>query len=118
MGKGQWACEGVTTDWGYIRFPWLKLEWDQPQSINKIILYDRPELDEFTATIKMEFSDGSVVWTNQIPNDGTAKAVTFATKTVKWVKFVFSDGNGKDLGFSEIEVFPAAKQYTRLCKLG
>ena len=25
-GKGEWACLGDTTDWGYIRFPWIQLE--------------------------------------------------------------------------------------------
>ncbi len=23
---GEWACEGVTTSWGYVRFPWIRLE--------------------------------------------------------------------------------------------
>ncbi|RYD91168.1 MAG: glycoside hydrolase family 92 protein, partial [Sphingobacteriales bacterium] len=32
-------------------------------------------------------------------------------RTVKWVKIIFSDGNGKDLGLSEVEVYPSPKQY-------
>src|SRR5674476_47324 len=43
-GKGEWACEGVNTDWGYIRFPWIQLDWNEPQSINKILLFDRTNL--------------------------------------------------------------------------
>jgi predicted alpha-1,2-mannosidase len=113
-GKGEWACEGQTTDWGYVRFPWIKLEWAKPQSIGEVVLYDRPELDEHIASGKLVFSDGSEIWVDQIPNDGTAKAVRFASKTVKWVKFVTADGDGKDLGFSEIEVYPSTKQYTDL----
>lgn len=111
-GKGEWACEGATTNWGYVRFPWIQLNWDKPQSINKIVLYDRPSEKEHIAGGKLVFSDGSVVWVNQIPNDGTGKAVSFNTKTVDWVKFITNDGTGKDLGFSEIEVFPAPVQYT------
>jgi predicted alpha-1,2-mannosidase len=111
-GSGEWACEGVTTDWGYVRFPWIQLSWDKPQAINKIVLYDRPSLGEHIAGGKLLFSDGSIVWVNQIPDDGTAKAVSFETKTVEWVKFITTDGKGKDLGFSEIEVFPAFPQYT------
>src|SRR5665647_1789549 len=61
-GKGEWACEGVTTDWGYVRFPWIQMDWDQPQAINKIILFDRPSLDEHVASGKLVFSDGSVIW--------------------------------------------------------
>lgn len=105
-GKGEWACEGVTTDWGYIRFPWIQLKWKEPQLINKIILYDRVNLYDHIAGGKLLFSDGSMIWVNEIPNDGTAKVVKFPPKKVTWIRFVVTDGNGKDLGFSEIEVYP------------
>lgn len=110
--KGEWACEGITTDWGYIRFPWIQLDWKQLQAIDKIVLYDRPSAEEHIASGKLVFSDGSEVWVDEIPNDGTAKVVKFETKNVKSVRFVTTDGDGKDLGFSEIEVFPARTQST------
>lgn len=110
--KGEWACEGVTTDWGYIRFPWIELEWTNAQTIDKIILYDRPSTDEHIAGGKLVFDDGSIVWVNEIPNDGTAKVVKFNTKIVKSVRFVTTDGDGKDLGFSEIEVYPTRTDAT------
>ena len=110
-GKGEWACEGVTTSWGYLRFPWIQLSWAEPQLINRVVLYDRPSEDEHIAGGQLHFSDGSMVWVNQIPNDGTAKAVTFPAKSVEWIKFVVTDGKGKDLGFSEIEVFPDYPQF-------
>jgi predicted alpha-1,2-mannosidase len=111
-GMGEWACEGVTTDWGYVRFPWVQLSWQQPQAINKVVLYDRPSHQEHIAGGRLQFSDGTEIRVNQIPNDGTAKAIRFPAKKVSWIKFVTTDGKGKDLGFSEIEVFPAAGQYT------
>lgn len=110
--KGEWACEGFTTEWGYVRFPWIQLEWEQPQDIEKIILFDRPSPDEYIASGKLLFSDGSMVWVNQIPNNGTAKVITFDTKRVTSVRFVTTDGNGKDIGFSEIEVYPARTSKT------
>jgi predicted alpha-1,2-mannosidase len=110
--KGEWACMGDTTDWGYIRFPWIQLEWKSEQKINKIVLYDRPSLRENIAGGKLLFSDGSIIWVNQLPSDGTGKAVTFDTKTVRWVKFITTDGTGRNLGFSEIEVFPSPEQFT------
>jgi predicted alpha-1,2-mannosidase len=109
-GKGEWVCVGDTTDWGYIRFPWLRLDWKSPQKINRIVLFDRPTLREHVATCKLLFSDGSVVWVDEIPNDGTGKAVQFETKTVQWVQMVVTDGTGRDLGFSEVEVYPAPEQ--------
>jgi predicted alpha-1,2-mannosidase len=110
--KGEWACEGVTTDWGYVRFPWIELQWKQPQPINKIILFDRPSKEEHIASGKIIFSDGSIVWVDQIPNDGTAKVVSFNTKVVTSFRFITTDGDGKDLGFSEIEVYPARTEAT------
>ena len=111
-GKGEWACEGVTTDWGYVRFPWIQLEWNEPQMINKILLFDRANLKDHIAGGKLLFSDGSEIWVNEIPNDGTAKLVKFETKNVQWIRFVTTDGEGKDLGFSEIEVYPANSDKT------
>ncbi len=106
-GSGEWACEGEITSWGYIRFPWIQLDWDAPQAINRVVLYDRPSEKEHIAGGKLLFSDGSIIWVNQIPNNGWGKAVEFPSKTINWVKFIVTDGTGKDLGFSEIEVFAA-----------
>jgi predicted alpha-1,2-mannosidase len=110
-GKGEWACEGITTDWGYIRFPWVQLDWKTPQSINRIVLFDRPSSQEHIAGGKLLFSDGSIIWVNQIPNDGGGKEIRFDEKKVTWVRFIATDGNGKDLGFSEIEVYPSGAGY-------
>ncbi|MDB5190547.1 MAG: alpha,2-mannosidase [Segetibacter sp.] len=112
MNKGEWACEGLTTDWGYVRFPWIQLDWNQPQAVNKVILYDRAAADEHIASGKLVFDDGSIIWVNEIPNEGTAKVVNFPTKNTMSVRFVVTDGDGKDLGFSEIEVYPARTQGT------
>ena len=106
--QGEWACEGATTDWGYLRFPWIQLDWQQPQTINKVVLYDRPSMKEHIAGGKLLFSDGSVIWVNQLSNDGSGKAIRFEPKTVNWVRFITTDGTGSDLGLSEFEVFPAA----------
>ncbi len=111
-GIGEWACEGVTTDWGYIRFPWIQLTWDKPYIINKVVLYDRASLKENIAGGKLLFSDGSYIWVNQIPADGSGKAIQFPSRSVTWVKFIVNDGTGSDVGFSEIEVFAAPEQNT------
>lgn len=108
---GEWACKGKTMVWGYIEHPWIQLDWEQAQSINRVVLYDRPGLDVHTAGGTLLFSDGTEISVSAIPNDGSAKLVEFPAKTVKWVKFTSSDGIGKDLGLSEIEVFPAPEGY-------
>lgn len=107
--KGEWACQGETVFWGYIRYPWIQLTWDANQDIDRIILYDRPTMEEHTAGGTLFFSDGSEIVVTAIPNDGTGKLITFPAKSVSWVKFQVTDGDGKNLGLSEIEVFPAPK---------
>jgi hypothetical protein len=102
---GEWACQGRTEFWGGIHYPWIQLTWPTPQTIDRVVLYDRPSLEEHTAGGTLHFSDGSKIRVFAIPNNGTAKAVVFAPKTVSWVRFEVTDGLGKNLGLSEIEVF-------------
>jgi hypothetical protein len=58
---GEWACEGETVFWGYIRYPWVQLTWNEKMAIDRIILYDRPDEMEHTAGGTLFFSDGSEV---------------------------------------------------------
>ena len=111
-GRGEWACEGVTTSWGYVRFPWIRLDWDRPQEVERIVLYDRPSLVEHIAGCRIEFSDGTFFYVNEIPNDGTAKLVQFEPKKTTFIRIITIDGKGKDIGFSEIEVFPTRTEAT------
>ena len=112
--QGEWACEAETIFWGYIRYPWIKLDWGEKVHINRVIVYDRPALDEHTAGGRLIFSDGSRVNVTAIPNDGTARMVTFPEKEVEWVKFEVMDGDGDNLGLSEIEVYPSHEGYGSL----
>ena len=112
---GEWACQKATTSWGYIRYPWVQLDWDRETTLAKVVLYDRPSLDEHTAGGRLLFSDGSAVSVNVIPNDGTAKVVTFPPRKSRWVRFEVTDGDGGgELGLSEIEVFPGPESYSDL----
>lgn len=110
-GRGEWACEGLTTSWGYIRYPWVQLEWDSPRHVNKMVLYDRVSAAEHIAGGTLEFSDGTKIPVFMIPNDGGPKVVEFPVKSVKWIRFTVTDGDGKDLGLSEIEVYPSPEGY-------
>lgn len=112
--QGEWACEGQGVFWGYIRYPWIQLDWDETQTMNQVILYDRASLEEHTGGGVLTFSDGSEIRVNVIPNDGSPKVLNFAPKKVKWLRFEVTDGDGLNLGLSEIEVFPAPEDYTNL----
>ena len=90
--QGEWASASRQTSWGAIDYPWIKLEWNTPQNINRVILYDRPISQSHIAGGTLYFSDGTSIFVNQIPNNGTAKAVNFPSKKVTWVKFETTDG--------------------------
>jgi F5/8 type C domain. len=57
--------------------PWIQLTWSSSKTINSIVLYDRPDLVESANGGTLTFSDGSYINVISIPNDGTAKEITF-----------------------------------------
>ncbi len=109
--KNEWASASTQTVWGAIDYPWIQLDWDTPQSINKIILYDRSVQESHVAGGTLHFSDGTSIFVNQIPNDGRAKVITFPSKKATWIKFEVTDAEGYNLGLSEIEVYPSPEDY-------
>ncbi|NOR73679.1 MAG: glycoside hydrolase family 92 protein, partial [Draconibacterium sp.] len=107
--KGEWASNSKVNFWGGINYPWIQLDWDKNQLIDKIVFYDRPSLKSHLAGGSLHFSDGTELSVNLIPNNGSACVVKFPAKEVKWVRFMVSDGTGDNIGFSEIEVFPSTE---------
>ena len=101
-GIGEWAAKARNRD-----YPWIRLTWEQPQNIERIVLYDRASEKENISGCRIIFSDGSIIYVNEIPSDGTAISVSFPGRKADWVQIEGIDGTGKYLGFSEIEVFPA-----------
>ncbi len=102
---GEWACKGHVTSWGEMFLPWVRLDWDNDVTVSRIVIYDRPSENEHLSGGTLLFSDGSHLSVTGIPNDGSPKELLFDPKTVKWVRFEATDGNGKNIGLSEIEVF-------------
>ena len=110
--KGEWVAKSKLDSRGRVYpFPWIQLDWDTEVSVNRVVLYDRPTLLAHTAAGTLIFSDGSRIKVNAIPNDGSPKMIEFESKKVKWVRFQVTDGEGVNLGLSEIEVFPAPESY-------
>ena len=104
---GEWASDSRMGFWGGINYPWVQLEWEETQLIDKILIYDRVSKDTHLAGGTIMFSDGTELGVYLIPNDGSACVIEFPPKEVDWFKFVVTDGEGDNLGLSEIEVFPS-----------
>lgn len=95
-----------------MHMPWAQLEWDEEVTIERVVLYDRVSPEEHLAGGTLRFSDGSEVSVTGIPNDGGPRSVTFTPRKVKWMRFEATDGAGRNIGLSEIEVFPARDERT------
>jgi putative alpha-1,2-mannosidase len=114
-GSGEWVGESPNTWYGWITYPKLELRWKTPQTINKVVLYDRPTLDEHMAACVLKFSDGSEEHVFAVPNDGSPKTLVFEPREVAGLTVEVVDGIGTQIGLSEIEVYydPAARPESR-----
>lgn len=109
-GTGEWVSKSTVTFWGYIDYPWVQLDWEKPQTVNKIILYDRATENSHNAGGILIFSNGTRIPVFEIPNNGAPKVVSFPEQTISWVRFETTDADGAAIGLSEIEVYPAPAQ--------
>jgi len=91
---------------------WVKLEWSSPKTIDKVVLFDRPNLNDHVLEGRLEFSDGSSVPFGELENEAKeGKIVHFQPKQVSWLKVVIGKAGAKteNIGLSELLVFEAGK---------
>lgn len=101
-GKGNWLAKEKDA--------WVKLTWEKPQLIDKVVIYNYPSEQGRVLNGTLEFSDGTAI-NVELPEDGTARAIEFEEKKTKSVRFIANEVSGDNAGLSEIEVFPSANQY-------
>lgn len=104
-GVGEWKVNTPAAWWGEISFPKISFRWTKPQRINKVVIYDRPELSDHMAACQLVFSDGSKVQIWAVPNDGSPRTVFFEPREVTGMTLEVVDGSGSHIGLSEVEVF-------------
>ncbi len=98
----EWASQTQLT-------PWIQLNWTSPQTINQIKLFDRRNTTDGITWGTLYFSDGSMMRVQNIPNSGSEYNITFAPKTITWIKFVVDVGYGINVGLSEFQVFSSSQ---------
>jgi len=80
---------------------WLQLTWSAPQTINKLIIYGRPNPLDKIQNAKIILGNGYTATIGEIPIGGAAKEVYFSTATVTWVKFEVLESNAWNAGLAE-----------------
>jgi LmbE family N-acetylglucosaminyl deacetylase len=85
---------------------WIQLTWAQTQTVDRVVLFDRPNADDRITSGTLRFSDGSTVAVGALPNDGSALTVTFPARTVTNVRLTVDgvSGSTHNAGLAEFEV--------------
>jgi len=109
-GQGEWIGGSPQKWYGPLDHPAVHIRWQQPVTVNKVLIYDRPTPAEHMAAAYLHFSDGTVLPVGAIPNDGSPKTVVFPPRKVTEILVRGVDGVGTNIGLSEVEVYndPAA----------
>lgn len=110
-GTGEWIGGSPNAWYGWINYPKLELRWKRPQTVNKVVVFDRVTATEHMAACVLKFSDDSEVHVVAVPNDGSPRTVVFEPRTVSSMTLTVVDGIGEHIGLSELEVYhdPTAK---------
>lgn len=88
---------------------WVELTWDEPQTVDSVVIYDTAILSEHTKAGTLVFDDGSTIEVKDIKNTGYPKTIDFAPKTVRSMRFDITDYEG-EASLSEIQVFKAGEK--------
>jgi LmbE family N-acetylglucosaminyl deacetylase len=102
----EWASNGE------LGGAWIQLAWASPVRIAQVNLYDRPNATDNILAGTLTFSDGSSIAVGAPPANGRVLPVTFAPKTVTWVRFTIDQAVGNTIGLSEIQVLGAPASST------
>ncbi|MEM7576548.1 MAG: putative Ig domain-containing protein [Planctomycetota bacterium] len=94
--RHEWASRGEID-------PWLQLDWDEPATLERLVLQDRIATNSNVASGTLTFSDGSTVAFGALPTNGDPFEVTFAPKAgIQWVRIdLVADGN--HVGLAEVQ---------------
>lgn len=87
---------------------WLRLNFSQGYSVNKVVMYDRPGSGTQVLGAQLTFSSGSPINVGTLDNGGAATTVTFSARTITWIRFTVTNSAGSDVGLAEIEVWQTA----------
>ncbi|HEY3407421.1 MAG TPA: PKD domain-containing protein [Propionicimonas sp.] len=86
---------------------WLQLTWSSAVTLERVVLYDRPNLSDQITSGTLTFSNGSSVPVGALNNDGSAVTVSFSSRSVTWVRLTVDSvrAGTSNVGLAEIEAW-------------
>ena len=108
----------VTREWATVGEgvgAWIKLSWPVPYAISRIVLYDRPNLNDGIISATLTFSDGSSVAIGALNNDGTATELIYPAKVITDLTLTVTgvSSTTTNVGLAEIQVYGYASSQTQ-----
>ncbi len=96
--NSEWASNHELT-------PSITLTWSSAKTIKRVVLMDRVNTTDKVKSGILYFSDGAAISVGELPDDGTPIVVNFRSRTVTWVRFSVTTGQGANVGLKQIEVY-------------
>jgi LmbE family N-acetylglucosaminyl deacetylase len=86
---------------------WIKLTWPSSRAIDRIVLHDRPNLDDQILSATLSFSNGADVAVGTLANNGGAVDIPVSPRNVTWVQLTVNTVSSKtfEIGLAEILVY-------------
>lgn len=95
------------------RTPWINLTWDAYYLVDSLVLWDRPNQDDWVTGATVAFSDGSSLPVGALNNDGSATVLNLSspvnTSSIK-LSVTSAGSSTSSAGLSEIGVFYSQPQ--------
>jgi LmbE family N-acetylglucosaminyl deacetylase len=91
--------------------PKITLTWNHKITSNRIILYDRPDMNVNIKSATLTFSDGTTLPVNSLKSNGSKTVIDFSAKTFNWVSLEVTSFEGCKPGLAEFEVYNVTPSY-------
>ncbi len=89
---------------------WLNLAWSSAQTLDRVVLYDRPNSNDQVTGATLTFSDGSTVSVPTLNNEGAAVTVSFPARSTTSLRLTIDSvsASTSNVGLAEIEAWTSS----------
>ena len=101
----EWASAGEQAG------AWIKLNWDYGITVNQVVLYDRPNVNDQITGGTLRFDNGLIIQTGALANDGSAVNISVPSINTTSIFFTITSVSSSttNVGLSEFAVFGSIK---------